>query len=46
MIGCGNLGLNCAEVMAEHYDVVGFDVLNRTPNNFSMVSTIADAVIN
>ena len=46
MIGCGNLGLNCAEVMAEHYDVVGFDVLNRTPNNFSMVSTIAEAVIN
>ena len=27
MIGCGKLGLPCAEVMAEHYDVVGYDVV-------------------
>lgn len=44
MIGCGNLGLNCAEVMAEHYNVVGFDISNRNPSNFSMVATIREAV--
>jgi UDPglucose 6-dehydrogenase len=46
MIGCGNLGLNCAEVMAEHYDVVGFDLKDRTPSNFSMVSTLKEAIDN
>jgi UDPglucose 6-dehydrogenase len=44
MIGCGKLGQDCAEVMAEHYDVVGYDVSTRSPANFKMVSTIKEAV--
>jgi len=44
MIGCGKLGQDCAEVMATHYDVVGYDVAKRTPTNFSMCQTIKDAV--
>jgi UDP-N-acetyl-D-mannosaminuronate dehydrogenase len=27
MIGCGKLGLPCAEVMSKHYDIVGYDVV-------------------
>jgi UDPglucose 6-dehydrogenase len=45
MIGCGKLGQDCAEVMAEHYDVVGYDVVKRTPTNFSMVKTVKEAVV-
>jgi len=26
MIGCGKLGLPCAEVMSEHYNVIGYDI--------------------
>lgn len=44
MIGCGKLGQDCAEVMAEHYDVLGYDVEPRSPNNFSMVNSIEQAV--
>ena len=29
-IGLGKLGLNCAEVFAEHYEVRGFDIYPRT----------------
>ncbi len=43
MIGVGKLGQDCAEVMAEHYDVVGYDVESRTPA-FPMCSTIQEAV--
>lgn len=43
MIGVGKLGQDCAEVMAEHYDVVGYDVEPRTPN-FTMCATIEEAV--
>lgn len=45
MIGCGNLGLNCAEVMADYYDVVGYDLVDKSPSNFSMVDSIEHAVI-
>lgn len=31
MIGLGKLGLPCAEVMAEHYDVCGYDVTTVDP---------------
>jgi len=31
MIGLGKLGLPCAEVMAEHYDVCGYDVATVDP---------------
>ena len=44
MIGCGNLGLSCAEVMAQHYNVVGYDIESKNPSNFKMVATIKQAV--
>ena len=31
MIGVGKLGEPCAEAMSEYHDVVGYDVLPRTP---------------
>ena len=43
MIGVGKLGQDCAEVMAEQYDVVGYDVEPRTPL-FPMRDTIEEAV--
>jgi UDPglucose 6-dehydrogenase len=43
MIGVGKLGQDCAEVMAEHYDVVGYDVEPRNPT-FPMMLTIQEAV--
>lgn len=43
MIGVGKLGQDCAEVMAEHYDVVGYDVEPRNPL-FPMRDTIREAV--
>ena len=44
MIGVGKLGQDCAEVMAEHYDVVGYDVEFRCPKNFPMVDSIEQAI--
>ncbi len=44
MIGCGKLGQDCAEVMAEHYEVVGYDIEPRTPSNFKMLPSIEEAV--
>ena len=29
MIGVGKLGQDCAEVMALHYDTVGYDICSR-----------------
>jgi UDPglucose 6-dehydrogenase len=46
MIGCGKLGKDCAEVMAETYNVLGFDVVSQTPKNFLMTESIKDAVLN
>ena len=43
MIGCGKLGLDCAEVMAQHYDVVGYDVVPCQPQNFEMKKTLKEA---
>ena len=43
MIGVGKLGQPCAEVMAKHYDVVGYDVEPKNPL-FPMKSTIEEAV--
>lgn len=43
MIGVGKLGQDCAEVMAEQYDVVGYDVEPRNPA-FPMMPTIREAV--
>jgi len=44
MIGVGKLGQDCAEVMANHYNVIGYDVELRNPANFSMAPTIEEAV--
>ena len=43
MIGVGKLGQDCAEVMSEYYDVVGYDVEPRSPA-FPMKKTIKEAV--
>lgn len=43
-IGIGKLGQPCAEVMAEHYEVEGYDVSPRTPSNFKMVPTMKEVV--
>ena len=44
MIGCGKLGLPCAEVMAEHYDVVGYDIYPDPESGIPMLETIEEAV--
>jgi UDPglucose 6-dehydrogenase len=44
MIGCGKLGQDCAEVMAQQYMVEGYDVEPRQPENFAMKGSIAEAV--
>jgi len=44
MIGCGKLGQDCAEVMAENYFVEGFDIEPRQPENFKIKSTIKETV--
>ena len=46
MIGCGKLGQDCAEVMAQQYMVEGYDVEPRQPENFAMKESIAEAVKN
>jgi len=43
MIGVGKLGQDCAEIMAEYYDVVGYDIEPRQPS-FPMKSTIKETV--
>lgn len=43
MIGVGKLGQDCAEVISLHYDVVGYDIVPRTPE-FPMALTIQDAI--
>ena len=45
MIGCGKLGLPCAEVMSEHYDVVGYDIIMYPEATIPFVQTIEEAVI-
>lgn len=44
MIGCGKLGQDCAEVMAQQYMVEGYDVEPRTPENFAMKTSISETV--
>lgn len=44
MIGCGKLGLPCAEVMAEKYDVVGYDLIKDPEAQITMLDTIEEAV--
>jgi UDPglucose 6-dehydrogenase len=44
MIGCGKLGLPCAEVMAEHYNVVGYDIFPDPEATIPMMATVEEAV--
>ena len=44
-IGLGKLGLDCAEVFAEHYDVYGYDIYPRTSNTVKVCS-IEEVVTN
>ena len=44
MIGCGKLGLPCAEVMYGAHDVVGYDVVKNPLAKIKMLDTIEEAV--
>jgi len=44
MIGCGKLGLPCAEVMSEYCDVIGYDVVKDPSASIQIVDNIVDAV--
>ena len=44
MIGVGKLGQDCAEVMAQYYDVVGYDIAARV-TTFPMKNSIQEAVL-
>jgi len=44
MIGCGKLGLPCAEVMSEHYDVIGYDVVKDPESKIFLTDSLSDAV--
>ena len=44
MIGCGKLGLPCAEVMSQHYDVVGYDVIKDPAAQIPLLDSIEAAV--
>ena len=46
MIGVGKLGLPCAELMAEHYEVEGFDLAQVQPAGFAMVDSLAKVCAN
>ena len=47
MIGCGKLGLPCAEVMAEYYeDVIGYDIIKDPTATILLTDTIEEAVKN
>ena len=43
-IGLGKLGLACAEVMADHYDVTGYDIYPRSSDKIKISETLEDAV--
>jgi len=44
MIGLGKLGLPCAEVMANHYDITGFDINEVVSDKVRVCATIQQAV--
>jgi UDPglucose 6-dehydrogenase len=45
MIGCGKLGLPCAEVMSQHYDVVGYDIVKDPEAQIPLLDSIQEAVL-
>jgi len=44
MIGCGKLGLPCAEVMSQHYNVVGYDPIKDPLATIPLLDSIQAAV--
>lgn len=44
MIGCGKLGLPCAEVMATKNDVVGYDIVKDPAATIPMMDSVEEAV--
>lgn len=44
-IGLGKLGMPCAEVMARHYPVKGYDIAERTSDSVEVVTTLEEAVV-
>ena len=44
MIGCGKLGLPCAEVMADHYDTVGYDIVKDPNATIPLLDTIQQTI--
>lgn len=44
MIGLGKLGLPCAEVMSQHYDVNGYDITATDVTTIAVKDSIAEAV--
>ena len=45
-IGLGKLGLECAEVFAQHYNTCGFDIYPRTSDTVKVYNTVDDVVQN
>lgn len=43
-IGIGKLGMACAEVMSEQYDVTGYDIYPKTSDKIKIATNIKDAV--
>jgi UDPglucose 6-dehydrogenase len=43
-VGLGKLGLACAEVMSQHYNVSGYDIYPRTSNKIKIFNNLADTV--
>jgi UDPglucose 6-dehydrogenase len=43
-IGLGKLGLACAEVMSEHYDVTGYDIYPRSSDKIKISETLEGTV--
>ena len=44
MIGCGKLGLPCAEMMAEKFEVMGYDIVPFASDTVSIAPDIKSAV--
>jgi len=44
MIGCGKLGLPCAEAMSKVYNVAGYDVVDFTSHVVKKMSTLKEAI--
>mgnify|MGYP003966373903 FL=1 len=45
-IGLGKLGLECAEVFAEHYNTYGYDIYTRDSNSVKICETIEETINN